>query len=198
MKKFAALFVFALSIACSQVKVVHDEFDNSSVVSLDVKEFYDDRGMSPVDGQLEVARILFQKDSASKPLSDISLFCKFVGSHGEIFEGDSLELNIDGSIYSLEPKETRAGAAEIETGSSRTVFTRLGAFTFSDAKKANIHVIALDLTLSKEIQEALLASEKIMIRILTKNIDGLLKNTFKFKKKSVSDIKNFIMFESDK
>jgi len=121
-----------------------------------------------------VARILFQKDSASKPLSDIFLFCKFVGHHGEVFEGDSIELNIDGNIFSLEPMETRTGEAEVATGTSATVLTKFGAFTYSDASKANIHVIALDLTLSKEIQEAMLDSEKIMIRILTKNIDGVL------------------------
>lgn len=75
------------------------------------------------------------------------------------------------------------------------MFTRIGAFTFADSTRSSVHVIAMELTLSKEIQEAILAAREIMIRVITKNIDGILKNTYRFRSQAIKDIKKFIRLQ---
>ena len=192
MKQLLFILLVSFFISCSSVKVVRDEFDNSASIKLEIKDTDEHNGFNRLDGNIKIVKILFTKNYDSKILSDINLFCKFEGYRGELFEGNFIELNTDGKIHQLNLTETRIAQYERETGASLTIFTRIGPFTFSDSSRANINIIAMELILSGGIQEAILGSKKAMLRILTKNIDGVSKNTFIFRSKSLSDLKKII------
>ncbi|MBE3141231.1 MAG: hypothetical protein IMZ53_11715 [Thermoplasmata archaeon] len=178
--------------------MVRDEFDNSASVKLEISNTDEYIGFNRLDGKIKIVKILFTKDYDSKIFSDINLFCKFEGNRGELFEGNFIELNTDGNIHQLNLTEARIDQYERETGTSLTLFTRIGPFTFSDSTRTNVNIIAMDLILSGGIQEAILGSKKVMLRILTKNIDGVSKNTFNFRSKSLSDLKQIIKFSQAK
>jgi len=192
MKQLLFILFVSFFISCSSVKVVRDEFDNSASIKLEIKDTDEHNGFNRLDGNIKIVKILFTKNYDSKIFSNINLFCKFEGYRGELFEGNFIELNTDGKIHQLNLTETRIAQYERETGASLTIFTRIGPFTFSDSSRANINIIAMELILSGGIQEAILGSKKAMLRILTKNIDGVSKNTFIFRSKSLSDLKKII------
>ena len=192
MKQLLPILLASLFISCSSVKVVRDEFDNSASVKLEISDSDEYNGFARLDGKIKIVKFLFTKDYDSEIFSDINLFCKFEGYRGELFEGNFIELNTDGKIHQLDLTEVRIDQYEREAGASLTIFTRIGPFTFSDSTRANINIIAMELILSGGIQEAILGSKKVMLRILTKNIDGVSKNTFKFRSKSLSDLKKII------
>lgn len=190
MKQLSIFSILLLLVSCSFTKVVHDKFDQTSEIRLKLKGspyFF-----KTLDGEIKIIEINFSKGSESKLFSDINMFCKFEGFNGEMLEGETIEISMDGEIFKLPLREARFGDYEIETGTAVTMFTRLGPFTFSDSVRSNIHIIVMEMTISKEIQEAILASKKIMIRILTRNIDGISKNTFRYKSIAVSNLKKFI------
>lgn len=196
MKLSSVICIVLLIVSCSPVKVVTDKFDNSASVKLDLKGGPDYGNFKTLYGNLKIVRILFRKDYNSGLFSDINLFCKFEGYQGELFDGDAIELNTDGKIHSLKLTEARLGEYEQELGGSITMFTRIGAFTFADSTRSNVHIIVMEMPLSKGIQEAILAAKKIMIRIFTKNIDGNLKNGFAFRRLAVANLKRFILFQT--
>jgi hypothetical protein len=173
---------------CSSVERVHNEFDNSIYFKLvqDENEFY------RMYGNILLSSIKFSKEFKDGKMSVPRLFCKFEGRNGEYVEGNTIELNIDGAIYKLTLDESRLAQYEKISSSSYTLFTRLGAFTFSDASKENIHILAMETYLTPDIVGALLKSKSIMVRVYTKNIDGVAQNIFHDTRAAVDDIKEFI------
>jgi len=190
MKKVSILFVFTFLISCTPFNIIHDKFDKSILIKL-VKISND---FEQLDGKLVIDEIVFLKEYNAGKVSDTKLFCKFEGENGEIFEGKNIELNLDGVIYKLNLIESRLGNYEKIISFSSTSYTLLGAFTYSDTSRSNVHVIVTESILPKNIQELITKSKSLMIRIYTKNIDGISKNTFETIDFTLKDIKKFINY----
>jgi hypothetical protein len=192
LKLLAVVAVISITISCSTIKVIHDEFDNSNLAKLELSEKYV-RKFERLDGEIQIDRIVFSKNYIPGKSSDIQLFSKFEGYQGEQFHGDTIELNTNGIIRKLELSASRQDNYEEITGTSVTVFTRLAPFTFSDATRSKINIIVLECLLSKDVQEAILNAKSMMLRVYTENIDGISKNTFKLYPDTLRNIKKFIV-----
>jgi len=181
-------------ISCSSVKVIKDNFDNSTLIKLEETNI----DFISLDGNLQIEKIIFSKEYKDRKYSDIKLFCKFEGRNGEFLEGNTLELNADGTIYKLNLIESRFGSNEKVSSTSVILFTRIGAFTFSDSTRSNIHIIAIEAILPKDVQDAIIKSKSIMLRIYTRSIDGISKNTFETYPRTIDNLKDFIKFTLEK
>jgi hypothetical protein len=196
LKLLAVVSIVSITISCSHVNVIHDQFDNSNLVKLEFNGAFSwtSFGFDTLNGSIKIDRIVFSKNYVLEKLSDIRLFCKFEGNQGEIFYGDTIEINIDGSILKQNLLASRQGSYEETTGTSSTVFTRRAAYTFSDATRSKVDIIVLECILSKDVQEAILNAKSMMLRVYTENIDGISKNTFRAESDSLKGIKEFIRF----
>lgn len=190
MKYLLMISIPLLLMSCSSVQVINDKFDNSTLVKLESN----DLSFVRIDGQITLKKLIFSKTNNSGSLSDIKLFCKFEGHEGQLLEGNTIELNTDGIIHKINLLEARLGSYEEETSNSLSIFKRIGAFTFSDSTRSNVNVIAMESILSNDVQEAISRSKSLMLRIYTKNIDGISKNTFEASAQILRDMKKFIKY----
>jgi len=177
---------------CSSVQQIYNEFDSSINIKLEQNQ----EDYNRINGKIKIDKIIFTKKFKDGQESIPRLFCKFEGRNGEYLEGKTIELKLDGMIYELSLDESRLAQYGKITSSPHTLLTRVGAFTFSNSSKDNITILAMETTLSKEILEAILDSKILMLRVFTKNIDGISQNIFRNHEYSsggaLRDIKEFI------
>lgn len=192
MKKIFLFFILMFFIGCSSLTVINDSFDNSHWIYLpmDRGEFID------LSGEIEIVLFYlskeFKKDST---IATAKLSCKFEGYKGEMLEGNTIEVKTDDVIHKLKLNESRFGVKEKTATSSSTTFTWIGAFTYTDTTRSNVNIIAMETVLTKEVLGAMKNAKSISFRILTKNIDGVSKNTFKYKPYVSSDLKEFVDYQ---
>lgn len=166
------------------VSVVKDNFDNSVLIKIDENEGAFER----INGNINFIRMMMSrelKDGVKNPPS--KLFCKFEGYNGEKFDGDVIEVKVDKIIYKLKLTEARSG----ERTEQFATMTRIGNFTFADSTRTNVTIIAMETILDQNILNSMSNAKSITFRIMTKNIDGLSKNTFECLDYTIRAIKSF-------
>jgi len=186
------LLVIIIFYGCSPIQIKKDVFDNSYSIKLD------DNYLSKylrLDGELDVETILFSKEYKKGKMSEPIIFLKFIGYNGDILEGNSIEINLDGKIYKIQILESRfAQYVKIQT-SGYTNYTYLGSFTFADTTRTNVNILAFEAPLNNEIRNEILKSNTFMIRFYTKNINGVSKNVFQSNSPEIKDIKEFVKID---
>jgi hypothetical protein len=190
MKKYLLLLIFCmLFFSCSPLQVEEDAFDNS--VSI---KFHDNVHYSRLAGELRLITIIFSKELKANKLTTPKLFIKFEGEKGETFEGKSIEIHLDGKIFTLPLLESRFAQNVSQQTSGYTNYSFLGSFTYLDTTRTNTNIIAFDVLLNNDMLEQFLKSSHFMIRFLTKNIDGVSKNVFERGSLKDESIKEFIKY----
>jgi len=189
--KYLPIFFLTLSlfIGCSSVDVVKDKFDNSISIKLEEHE----KELFRLDGRLRIDKVIFSKEYQDEKFSDSKIFFKFVGFHGEVLEGNTIELNVGGTIFKIPLLESRMDDLTQERGT----YTRIGNYTYSNSTNSQ-NIIVMEAVLPKNVQDDILKSKSLMMRLYTKNIDGIAKNIFEYTSSTVSEIKEFINYIPEK
>lgn len=191
MKKICPVFFLIFSIGCSAVQVINDKFDNSTLIKLE----RDQRDFIQQAGNVEINTMILSREyKAGINKAPVKLFFKFEGRQGEVLEGNTIEIKTDDIIHKCKLIEKRSEVYEKAISSSSTSYTWIGAFTYTDSTRSNINVIAIESILSPEVIKAMDNAKSISFRILTKNIDGISKNTYTVVDFLVGDIKDFINY----
>lgn len=180
------LCLLIFTISCSSVNVIQDKFDNS-------RQFKIERSAGDfirIDGEINIDIIILSKEFKNGTISNPKLFCKFECRNNEVFNGDSIELNIDSKIYKIAISENRLGK-------NQTIYhnyTQIGGFTFGSTEVTGLNIIVIEANINIEIQNALKNSKSMMLRIYTNNIDGISKNTFEAQEYTIKAIKELIQY----
>ncbi len=188
MKYIFTIFILCFFTGCA-ISVIKDNFDGSNLIKLerDITDF------NIISGTLEIVYINFTREQkANKTIGPLTLYCKFEGEKGEVLEGKEIEVKVDNKIFRLKLNEARL---QKNDQTSTIAVTIIDGFTVADSENTSIHYIATESTVSKEITDAMKVAESITFRIMTKNIDGVAKNTFECSSSTVNKIKDLINYQ---
>jgi hypothetical protein len=188
MKNFILLLILLSFISCSSLVEIKDTFDNSQSINLPMEKYE----FVITSGTLHIVYFYLSREFKAGGNNAIAkLNCKLEGYNGEIIEGNYIEMKIDDVIYKMMLNESRFGAKEKISSS----YAQIGAFTFSDTTRTNVNIIAMESIITKDVLDALRNARSITFRILTKNIDGITKNTFRYKPYYQDDLIKFIDYQ---